>query len=73
MNPIQNLTDKTFKELDYYELLQVMNAYCDENNYDNYFDCNPKSTAHRPNAILSFEKTIGHISILEQYFKYWTD
>lgn len=73
MNPITHLTGKTFDELTYEDILDVANAYCDENKYETYFNHQGKSRALTSNAIDAFENQIGSIELLKSYFKYWTE
>lgn len=76
MNPIAYLTGKSFDELTANDLVDVMNAYCDQNKYETHFDYETVSNLapiRKRNVITRFYNQIGDISLLETYFKYWTE
>lgn len=76
MSPIAHLTGKSFEDLTAHNLVDIMNAYCDENSYPNRFEYEPVSSlasSRKRNVITKFYNSIGDISLIENYFKYWTE
>jgi hypothetical protein len=73
MNPLKNLIGIKFKDLDAYQLLEVMQNYCDANKYDYDIDAyfeNLPITKER--VIEYFESNFHYLFELENYFKFWT-
>lgn len=72
-NPLSNLIGKKYEDLTYIELLQCIDAYCEENNFDNNFYEEYKSEiGSRDMAIRYFVGEFHYEFILEEYFNYWT-
>jgi hypothetical protein len=69
MNPITNLIGKKFNELSVFELMQVISAYCDANEYFFDYTFKPKD---KKDVIYYFESNFYQFQILETFFKYWT-
>ena len=69
MNPLINLTDKKFNELTANELLQVIQAYCDENNYEFNYELDYKNKKDVENY---FKDNFYSLYVLEDFFNYWT-
>lgn len=69
MNPLINLTDKKFNELTANELLQVIQAYCDENNYEFNYEFDYKNKKDVENY---FKDNFYSLYVLEDFFNYWT-
>ena len=76
MNPIGHLVEKEFEDLTGLELLDVVNAYIDSNNYPNlmnstdYTDRN--GNVSKEYVIDQFEDKYSSIYTLEEYFIFWT-
>ncbi len=72
-NPLSNLIGKKYEDLTYVELLQCIDAYCEENKFDNNFYEEYRSEIRsRDMAIRYFVGEFHYEFILEEYFNYWT-
>jgi hypothetical protein len=68
MNPLINLTDKKFNELTANELIQVIQAYCDQNNYEFDYKLDYKN---KKDIEYYFTSNFYPLFYLEIYFDYW--
>lgn len=72
-NPLSNLIGKKYEDLTYVELLQCIDAYCEQNKYSNDFDEEYRDEIRsRDMAIRYFRTEFHYEHILEEFFIYWT-
>lgn len=69
MNPLSNLIGKKFKELTASELMQVVQAYCDQNRYEFNYNFEFRT---RKEVEEYFESNFHDLHVLKSFFKYWT-
>lgn len=69
MNPLRNLINKKFKDLKDFELLQVVQNYCDQNKYSFNYNLEYKN---RKDIEDYFINNFHQLHELKSFFKYWT-
>lgn len=68
MNPLSNLIGKKFQELTASEIMQVVQAYCDQNRYEFNYNFEFRT---RKEVEEYFESNFHDLHILKSFFKYW--
>lgn len=72
-NPLSSLIGKKYEDLTYVELLQCVDAYCEQNKYTNDFNEEYRSEIrNRDMAITYFVMEFHYEFVLEEFFNYWT-
>lgn len=72
-NPLSGLIGKKYEDLTYVELLQCIDAYCEQNKYSTDFDEESRKEIRSRNAAIKYFVNEFHYEfILEEFFIYWT-